>query len=67
MDRPSTIELFDKLIIPNNYKVRVLTVNFFRSNLIKLINFLSKLEKNELRKLTVGFEGGFEDGNFAYP
>jgi DNA integrity scanning protein DisA with diadenylate cyclase activity len=57
--RPNVMELVERIIKPNGYRVKKLVVQVYRKNVEKMIEMIKKLDKEQIVKIEIKFEGGF--------
>ena len=53
------MELVERIIKPNGYRVKKLVVQVYRKNVEKMIEMIKKLDKEQIVKIEIKFEGGF--------
>ena len=61
--RPSIFDLVEKLIEPNGFVLRSLKLEYYRSSIIKVTEFLGKLDKLSLKSLHLKVQGNFEESD----
>jgi len=64
--RPNIVSLVEKIIEPNAFKIKNLTIFAFRRNLKTITEFLRKIDSSHLRSLTLTLDGSQEASDPSY-
>ena len=64
--RPSILALTENIIEPNGFKIRELTLYYYRRHTQRVVTFLRKIDRETLLSLEISAESNFEESNDKY-
>ncbi len=64
--RPRIFDLADKILAPNEFRLRSLKIDYYRNSIERLLEFLQNLDKTELISLHLVVFGNYEESDKKY-